>query len=422
MRKPILSEVDQGPTMNGAYQATDDSRFDEQRLLDAALAIVAEEGLGGLTLRPLAKRIGVSVASFSRQIGSKDQLLDHLIGLATRADEAELAPPLNVLTAFGTLPRETLIDITEDVLRMRCGPGRPRAHFKCELVQAAAFNPRLRPALAAWIAVDHHFFQILADRCEPPVSFDLAGALCAFAIDDAARALTMDDFDAYHWLRREGIKRLWHDLFAGKPTPTNPLFERALTTLESNNAFPIWTVRPLTSARDRNFGEIVASIIMDSGADAITHREVARRAGTPHSSLAYHYPLQDDLVELGMQAVIEMVREGSEAAMDGRQLPVVAGQLAYASFAVALAAARRPNLGPIVREMRRRRGENLLPWLRRHVPGKPNIDMANVQTMSSVLIGSIFLTRAGMKYAALVPQQLMAQLGDWPDPLLQLRA
>jgi AcrR family transcriptional regulator len=411
VKDPIAGRGDQGK--NGG-------KSDDKDLLDAALAIMAEEGFGGLTLRPLAKRLGYPIATFARQVGSKDELLDYLIALAARADEEDLAPWLRLVESFESIPRDALIEITEEVLRMRCGSGGPRSHFKCELIQAAASNPRLRAALAQWIAVDHQLWRAMVERAENvPTSFDMAAALAAFAIDDVARALIIDDFDTYRWMRREGIRRLWHGLFLGQPMPPSILYERAISDQPSPNGTPLWTAKTLTTGRDQNFGAIIAGIILDTGTDSVTHREVARRADMPHSSVAYHYPMQDDLVELGMNAIVEMVRSESLAAMDSKELPIVAGQLAYASFAIALAAARRPNLRPIAREMRRRRGENLMPWLQQNSPVGARVEVADVQAMSSVLIGAILLSRAGVRNSAPLTTQLFGQLGDWPDLLVR---
>lgn len=397
-----------------------DGKPDGHDLLDAALAIMAEDGLGGLTLRPLAKRLGYPIATFARQVGSKDELLDQLAALAAQADEEDLGPWVRLVESFKTLPRHALIEITEEVLRMRCGSGRARSHFKCELIQAAATNPRLEPAVTQWIAVDRRLWQAMAERAEDqPASFDMVAALEAFAIDDAARALIIDEFDSYRWMRREGIRRLWHGLFTGRTSQPSVLYERAVSDQPSPNGIPFWTAKTLTTRRDQNFGAIIASIILDGGTDAVTHREVARRADMPHSSVAYHYPMQDDLVELGMNAIVEIVRSESLAAMNSKELPLVAGKLAYASFAIALAAARRPNLRPIARELRRRRGENLMPWLQQNAPGDVPVQVADVQAMASILIGAILLSRAGVTNSAPITTQLFAQLGDWPDLLVR---
>lgn len=383
---------------------------------------MAEEGFGGLTLRPLAKRLGYPIATFARQVGSKDELLDHLIALAACADQEDLKPWLRLVESFEKLPLEAAIEITEEVLRMRCGTGRPRSHFKCEVIQAAATNPRLRRAITEWIAVDRQLWQSLVHRAEEiPEALDMVAALEAFAVDDAARALIIDEFDAYRWMRREGIRRLWHGLFTGKPSVPSVLYMRALSDQQSPNGNPFWSAKTLTTMRDQNFGAIIANLILDTGTDSVTHREVARRAGMPHSSVAYHYPMQDDLVELGMNAIVEMVRSESLAAMNSKELPLVAGQLAYASFAIALAAVRRPNLRPIAREMRRRRGENLMPWLQQNAPADVPVEVADVQAMSSVLVGAILLSRAGVNDSGPITTQLFAQLGDWPDLLVRFR-
>lgn len=413
---------DENPIAWDDDQAKQDGRPQDGDLLAAALAIMAEEGFGGLTLRPLAKRLGYPIATFARQVGSKDELLDHLIGLAGRADQEDLEPWLRLVESFDTLPRDALIEITEEVLRMRCGSGRPRSHFKCEVIQAAATNPRLRPAIAEWIAVDRQLWQAMVERAEEtPEEFDMVAALEAFAVDDAARALIIDEFDAYRWMRREGIRRLWHGIFTGRAATPSVLYERALSDQPSPNGVPFWSAKTLTNMRDQNFGAIIASLILDTGTDSVTHREVARRADMPHSSVAYHYPMQDDLVELGMNAIVEMVRSESLAAMNSKELPLVAGQLAYASFAIALAAARRPNLRPIAREMRRRRGENLMPWLQQNAPVDVPVEVADVQAMASVLVGAILLSRAGVRNSAPITTQLFAQLGDWPDLLVRFR-
>ena len=416
-----MAQGEENPAVYGD-RVRHDSKPDGNDLLEAALSIMAEEGFGGLTLRPLAKRLGYPIATFARQVGSKDELLDQLAVLAARADAEELKPWLALVGSFERLPRDALIEITEEVLRMRCGSGKSRSHFKCELIQAAATNPRLGPVVAQWIAVDRQLWRALAERTEGPgPSFDMVAALDAFAIDDAARALIIDDFDSYRWMRREGIRRLWHGLFTGDPTRPSVLYERALSDLPSPSGVPFWTAKRLSSPRDQNFGAIIASIVLDSGTDSVTHREVARRANMPHSSVAYHYPMQDDLVELGMNAMVEMVQSESIEAMNSKELPLVAGQIAYASFAIALAATRRPNLRPIAREMRRRRGENLIPWLQQNAPDDVPVGVADVQAMSSVLVGAILLSRAGVQDSAPIITQLFAQLGDWPDLLIRFR-
>ncbi len=388
MKDPIAERGDEGKN---------DGKSDDKDLLGAALAIMAEEGFGGLTLRPLAKRLGYPIATFARQVGSKDELLDYLIALAARADEEDLVPWLRLVESFESIPRDALIEITEEVLRMRCGSGRPRSHFKCELIQAAA-EQSAAPRRTG--AMDRGRSSALARH-------DRARRKCADVVRHGSSARRLRDRRCRPRAHHRGFRCLsldaarrhqaavawsfpWRADDAKHPLRTRD--QRPTVT----QRHPPWTAKTLTTGRDQNFGAIIAGIILDTGTDSVTHREVARRADMPHSSIAYHYPMQDDLVELGMNAIVEMVRSESLAAMDSKELPIVAGQLAYATFAIALAAARRPNLRPIAREMRRRRGENLMPWLQQNAPVDARVEVADVQAMSSVLIGAILLSRAGV--------------------------
>ncbi|MDH6133629.1 AcrR family transcriptional regulator [Kitasatospora sp. MAA4] len=56
----------------------------------AALAVVDENGPGGLTMRALAERLGVKAASLYNHVASKDELLDALAELVNA--EIDLAP------------------------------------------------------------------------------------------------------------------------------------------------------------------------------------------------------------------------------------------------------------------------------------------------------------------------------------------
>src|SRR3954454_21000885 len=47
----------------------------KQDLLDEIVAYLGEHGIGDLSLRPLAKRLGTSTYTLTYQFGSKDQLL-----------------------------------------------------------------------------------------------------------------------------------------------------------------------------------------------------------------------------------------------------------------------------------------------------------------------------------------------------------
>jgi AcrR family transcriptional regulator len=60
-----------------------------QRTLEAALAVADEEGIEAVTMRRLARELGVEAASLYHHVNGKDQILDGLVDLVA----AEIEPP-----------------------------------------------------------------------------------------------------------------------------------------------------------------------------------------------------------------------------------------------------------------------------------------------------------------------------------------
>lgn len=69
-----------------------------ERIVDSAMRLLDEEGAAGLTMRGLARRLGVKAASLYYHVQSQDDLVDALQGRIN--DEVDLAP-LADLTAAG---------------------------------------------------------------------------------------------------------------------------------------------------------------------------------------------------------------------------------------------------------------------------------------------------------------------------------
>ena len=72
--------MDEGDTRGGDGIGRD-------AIVDAAIDIIVRRGLTGLTLRPLASSLGVSVGVISAKIGAKDQLIERVIDLAAERDQ-----------------------------------------------------------------------------------------------------------------------------------------------------------------------------------------------------------------------------------------------------------------------------------------------------------------------------------------------
>lgn len=57
-------------------------------VLNAAMTLVAANGLGGLSLRPLAEQLDTTVSALSHRFGLKDTLVASLIAAARAEDGA----------------------------------------------------------------------------------------------------------------------------------------------------------------------------------------------------------------------------------------------------------------------------------------------------------------------------------------------
>ncbi len=94
------------------------------RILDAALELVDEQGIGALSMRKLAARLGVEAMSLYNHVASKADLLD---GIAARVFEEIALPDLELpwdrrLRELG-IGAHTALNAHPDVVRLLAGEG-----------------------------------------------------------------------------------------------------------------------------------------------------------------------------------------------------------------------------------------------------------------------------------------------------------
>ncbi|WP_158070226.1 alpha/beta fold hydrolase [Amycolatopsis regifaucium] len=117
-------------------------------LLDAAISVVASEGLRGLTYKAIDDEAGVATGSTSFYFRTRKELLQ---GVAERIAEHELAGAETMLASPAMVTPST-IDQTADTiagaLLQWLGPDRKRTKARLEIWLQAAEQPELRTALA----------------------------------------------------------------------------------------------------------------------------------------------------------------------------------------------------------------------------------------------------------------------------------
>jgi AcrR family transcriptional regulator len=366
---------------------------DIDQVLQAALALVAANGLKALTLRPLAEKLQTTVSVLSYRFGRKDALLAAVIEAARDEDSAFLDMWLARIQAVTLLDSDRMADLADTVLDDMARQHTTRNQFYCELLQGAAWRPEIVAPLGLWKARRLAFWRAATQGLNQP---DLAEALHAYSTDEGVHGLALGDNAAYRWLRRLNLKRLCSGL-----SPDNgaadlelfTIFHAALGDL-LGAAGDRYQASSMTEWQAR-VARHISGLIITEGADAVTHRAIAERADVPPSTLAYHFPRQEDLLTAGLEDVIVRVqgdvdrRSVSPPAAPPEQSGV---EIARATFAIALAATRMASLRGFAADMRRRRGENYHVQLRREAGGTPRFDLLAAQAMSITGIGQVILS------------------------------
>ena len=146
-----------------------------ERIARAAIAVVAERGVEGLTHRAVAAFAGVPLGSTTYHFTSLDDLLG--VALATAAHdnirrlrewEAELPADADLAVALADLVMSSL-----------SGEERSRSVVEYELYVAALHRARLRAASAAW---DAALTELFACRTDPVTGRLLAAAFCGLVM------------------------------------------------------------------------------------------------------------------------------------------------------------------------------------------------------------------------------------------------
>ncbi|AJP01464.1 TetR family transcriptional regulator [Streptomyces cyaneogriseus subsp. noncyanogenus] len=116
-----------------------------QRIIDAALRVVAEKGIAGLSHRSVAAEADVPLGSTTYHFRTLDDLL---VAALRQADEGFAA----VIAAHPALadPRADLAGELARVLGEWLGGDRTGVELEYELYLAALRRPALRPVAAAW--------------------------------------------------------------------------------------------------------------------------------------------------------------------------------------------------------------------------------------------------------------------------------
>ncbi|MDE2369057.1 MAG: TetR family transcriptional regulator [Burkholderiales bacterium] len=390
----------------------------EAEFLAAACAIVERDGLAGLALRPLAQALDVSVTVLTNRYGARLDVIA-AIGRAACAEEQRLfAPWRRRIAALGTLTPQTAADLAEALLDQLAGRERAFSLLFVEMVQACAWDESLRPLFRPWFDARGAFWDAFGARCGMPRELLASGLLNGYFVDELAFAIALGEGPAYRLLRRIGLRRLFAGLRADVgPSDDAALFALLVDDLEyPSDALAVMHGAALAPDWRGEAARASAVLIATRGVGAVTHRAIAAAAGVPHTTLAYRFPMQQDLVIAGLEHIISNTLQ-SVARGDYKPLGTMEptdDERGYgvgpATFAVAIAAARMPALVPCAADMRRRRGINLHRILEQRGQTAFGIDALAAQVIA---IGAIGATNAAALHAGGGVERSLGAAVDW---------
>lgn len=364
-------------------------------MLAAASRIVAAEGLAGLSLRPLAQALGVSVTVLSNHYGARADVIAAICRAAREHDTQCLDHWRRLLAGLGSLPPSIAADMAEAILDDLATEQRSLSVLYLETLHACTWDAALRPAFEPWAAERRAFWHEFAQRA------GLAPALleCSwwqgYVVAELAYSVALNTVSSYRMLRRVCLQRLCAGGAAAAQDETSTVLfsllteqmqhrEDGLAGEPATGRSPEWTVQAARACGIR---------LAEQGASGLTHRAIAADIGVPHTTLSYRFPTQYDLMVAGLESIAAHILLAVDAgnltelqrlrvAGDGKKL-----DLARANFAVAIAAARMPELKDYTAGMRSRRGNNLGKVFEQYMPGARGIDGLCAQVVSMGLTG-----------------------------------
>ena len=305
-------------------------------LLEASFDLLAKGGWANFSLRAVAESIGAAGSAASHRFGDRAGLIAAVCDAALereRGDMGRFLPNVQVEDA------DQLASVLYEWLERRVRWNRKQARTCSELLLVSYRDRAFGVFARRWVETCR---QMVA-RLMPGLSQAASESVASFLSVEAAYWLLLADDPQFRLASGEALRRvvrLSQDCGEGLPT----------FWLEQGMRLPD-ARRPveLTGTKLRII-EATVAIILDSGVQAVTHREIAKRSGASLSSLTYHFGSLNDLIRHGFQMLF------SPAAGSA---PPPSPHRAVASYELVLQALRDPFLAPLAATLRRRVGRGL---------------------------------------------------------------
>lgn len=400
----MRNSLSQPRMLNGRSANLPHETSADSSLLEAATTLVAQEGFAGLTLRPLAGALGVSVSSLSNRYGSREGIVNQVLREAAAEDRHDLAAWAHLGDQIQTGAGRTLADLAETLVDHLATTRRDRSVLFLECVQASGWDAHVQDALADWRRVRADVWNGFARRAGVPEDVIESGLVEGYFVDELAYSISLTRLPAYRATRRLCLRRLFTNPLPeagrGDTASSEAVLGEALYDLLGEDAAAPSVVHGVALPQDWRLtaARCCAVLMTRQGVAGVTHRSVAALADLKPTTIAYRYPTQEDLVIAGLEYIITnlLTSVGSVEARKSGELvapdPMEGLDVGRATFAVAIAAIRITGLVPCAADMRRRRGINLLRLLQSRSSDYAQMDRLAAQTLAVGMIGAAMFT------------------------------
>ncbi|WP_047099808.1 TetR family transcriptional regulator [Sphingomonas sanxanigenens] len=379
-------------------------------LISNAGAVIAAQGMRGLSLRAVAERAGISLGSLNYQIGDRAALV-----------EAVIADGCETLAAWhdGWLARLAGVALDE--------PAVLASIILAYLEDAAAQQPHLAISLAellVWagqqpggvagfapVVAEHDRFWTAA-LGDHPDGARLAAAIGGYCRDEIVFTLALRHLPEYRLLRDATVARLAAGFAPTGPFRDDALFDR-LVAAAAGPAAGVSAAPELATEKRAAIAGWAADVIEAQGVAALTHRAVAAVGKVSASTIVHHFGPKDELLRAGLEAQYRRMTGAFAAAADHHRDVDAARSgrvVLWLTHIVALEAVRDPTFIPYAIDMRRRRSENVRAMISRAISGGPDLDRAAIQAAVIAALGVVLdddaLGRDGWARSAAFQQRI----------------
>jgi len=346
--------VVQGPEAQGPEETVDPVAgipFEDEiagLLLEASFDLLAKGGWGNFSLRAVADSIGAAGSAASHRFGDRAGLVAAVCDAAVQREQREMdrfLPKLQVDTD------DELAAVLYEWLEQRVRWNRKQARACSELLLVSYRDGAFGSFSRRWLEV----CQRMIARLHPALDPEAATAVASYLSVEIAYWLLLADDPLFRLASAEGLRRIVR--LASRSGNELPVF-----WMQRSQELPdARRLLVLTGTKQRII-EATMGIILESGVQAITHREIAKHSGASLSSLTYHFESLSDLIRQGFQMLFAPVLPGAGAGEGPEALEAAAPSLpnrAVVGYELVLQALRDPFLAPLAATVRRQLGAGL---------------------------------------------------------------